>query len=604
MDLSAGHSGAAASGTLEARVARSRIDMIYRQLPVSISGTLIGSALLVVVLTGRVDLRLMLAWFALMLANQGWRLSLYLRFRRNGVPEGRSRDWGRTWAIGAGISGLLWGAAGVAFFVPASPAHQTMVLVLIFAVIGTGVALLAPHPPSFYAFLLPTVIPLAARNAWEGDAPHLAVAFIVTVMALSIIGVQRRNMAMIVESLRNRYRNLDLVERLRERNRELDQARGAAEQANQAKNRFFAAASHDLRQPLHALGLFAGALTEKTQEPAALQLVHSINASVEALESLFDALMDMSRLEAGAIRPNAVHFPLQRVFNKLALDFEPEAAEQGLRLVVRPTAAHAFSDPLLLERILRNLLTNALRYTRHGGVLVGARPLGDGLSIEVWDTGPGISEDQRSRVFEEFVQLGSPAREGGKKGMGLGLAIVARLCRLLGHGVTLASRPGRGSVFRVAVPRGREQPLAQGPPQAAAPAQHSLEGVRVLVIDDDPAVLAGMRVLLEGWGARVFAGQDEAQALREIAASSLAPDLLITDLHLADGVSGFDVTRRLRERFGERTPGILVTGSVSAEHSDAARAQGLHFLLKPVTPAKLRTLIHFKLHPDPTAAAR
>lgn len=587
---------AAGTAQLDARVEYERVAMVYRQLPVSITGTLIGSLLLVVALREVVPLAALLVWFALMQANQGWRLALYLRFRRSGLPPGREHDWGRIWAIGAAVSGVLWGAAAVAFFVPESPAHQMIVLVLIFAVTGTGVALLAPHPASFYAFLLPTVLPVLSRNAWEGDGPHLAVALIVFVMTLSIIGVQRRNAAMIVESLRNRYRNLELVERLRRQNDELQHARELSEQASRAKSRFFAAASHDLRQPLHALGLFAAALSEKTREPAVLHVVHSINASVEALESLFNELMDISRLEAGVIHPNPVHFPLARVFNRLALDFEPEASERGLDLIVRPCPQTVRSDPLLLERILRNLVTNALRYTRRGGVLIGARTRGALLSIEVWDTGPGIAADQRGRIFEEFVQLDHPVH-GARKGMGLGLAIVARLCRLLGHEITLDSRPGRGSVFRLQVPLGVAQPLAAPPGTSQSPVP-SLEGVRVMVIDDDEAVLAGMRVLLDGWGVRIFAGLDAPEALREVERAGVTPELLITDLCLANGVSGFEVTRELRRRFGAATPAILITGSVTPEHAEQARAEGLHFLLKPVTPARLRTLIHFKLRRD------
>jgi len=489
------------------------------------------------------------------------------------------------------------------FFVPESPVHQTIVLVLIFAITGTGVALLAPHPPSFHAFLLPTVLPVMSRNAWEGDTPHLAVAFIVFVMTLSIIGVSRRSHAMIVESLRNRYRNLELVSRLQQQNDELDHARQVAEQASRAKTQFFAAASHDLRQPLHAMGLFAAALSEKVRDPEVVHVVHSINASVDALEALFTELLDISKIDAGVIQPTLSDCSVQLILDRIALDYEPEASERGLRLVIRRCGDFVFSDPVLLERILRNLVANALRYTNEGGVLLGCRRRGRFVRLEVWDTGVGIPEDQRERIFEEFYQLGNPARST-KKGMGLGLSIVQRLCRLLGYELAVSSWVGRGSVFRFEVPRGNRE---RGRP-ACAPAgsQRALDlnGINVLVIDDEEQVLAGMRVLLEGWGARVFAGPGTSEALTAIAGAAARPDLVITDLHLQHGVSGFDVIRDLRRRFGSDTPAILISGSVAPEYAESARTENLHFLLKPVNPAKLRALIHFKLNRQPLHAER
>jgi signal transduction histidine kinase/CheY-like chemotaxis protein len=590
------------SAELGERVAAERVRMIYNQLPVSISGTMIGVVVLVVVLREVVSAPVLMGWFGMMLANQGWRLALYLRFREGGIPHGGHPRWGRLWAIGAAISGVLWGAAGVMFFVPDSPAHQTIVLALIFAITGTGVALLAPHPPSFYVFLFPTMIPVLARNAWEGDGVHLAVAFIVAVMTLSIIGVHRRNSAMIGESLRNRYRNMELVERLQQQNVDLDRARQLAEQANRAKTRFFAAASHDLRQPLHALGLFAGALSERVHDPAVLNLVHSINSSVDALESLFNELLDLSKLDAGVIRPALDDFAVQAVFNRLALDFEPEAAERGLRLIIRPTPQWLYSDPVLLERVLRNLLMNGLRNTRRGGVLLACRRRGLCLRFEVWDSGVGIQAEQRDRIFEEFYQGTRPA-DGGRKGMGLGLSIVQRLCRLLGSEIHLASRPNRGSVFRFDLPAGRPRtPEAAVRPPAERP-RYDFAGAVAVVIDDDETVISGMRVLLEGWGMRVVAGVSELAGVAELVAAGLTPDLLITDLHLGEGVSGFEVTRSLRRRFGATIPAILITGSVGPEHADRARAEDLHFLLKPVNPAKLRTLIHYKLKQESAPAA-
>lgn len=574
--------------------------MVYRQLPVSISGTLVGSSLLVLTLWGMLPAWLLLGWFALMQANQGWRFLLYRRFRRIEIPTGEHHSWGRYWAVGATISGVLWGIASASFFLPESPIHQLILMITIFAITGTGVALLAPHPASFYGFLLPTVLPMIARNAWEGDALHLLAALIVFVMTLSIIAVNARSRAMIIESLRNRFRNIELVAELQERNKQLESATLLAEQASRAKTQFFAAASHDLRQPLHAMSLFASALSDRVRDPQVLHLVHSINASVDALEALFNELLDISKLDAGVIRPRLEHFPIQRLLDKVALDFEPEAAEKGLRLKVRRARLAVFSDALLLERILRNLVTNALRYTTSGGVLVCCRKRGEHMRIEVWDTGIGIPEDQRERIFEEFYQLANPERSS-KKGMGLGLSIVRRLCQLLGHPISVRSKPGSGTVFSLEVPLGRFEAPAIVPEASPATAGMSLKGRTVVVIDDEEPIVAGMRVLLEGWGARVLGGASADEALSGAKIEPGRADLIICDLHLQNNANGFDAIDALRARFGMPTPAILVTGSATPEVAELARSRGLHFLLKPVNPAKLRTLVNFKLQETVTA---
>lgn len=580
---------------LDQRVAAEQVRLIHQQLPISISGTVTAATLLVVVLWPVVPGHWLLPWLAAMLANQAWRLSRLRRFRREGIADRDHADWGRSWTVGAVISGVLWGCAAMFFFVPQSPLHQLLLLVMMFAMMGTGVALLAPHPPSFFAFFLPSATPVIARNLLEGDPPHLVVALITFIMMLAIVAVGRRNHAMITESLRNRFRNVELVGQLQRQNDELERARELAEQVSRAKTRFFAAASHDLRQPLHALGLFAGALAERAREPEVLQLVHSITSSVDALEALFNELLDISKIDAGVVKPNVEAFDVQAVFDRLAHDLEPEAAEKGLRLRVRPTPAVARSDPLLVERVLRNLLANAHRYTERGGILLAARRRGPRLSLEVWDTGPGIPEDQTERIFEEFYQLAGVAR-GGRRGMGLGLSIVRRLCALLDCRLSLRSREGCGSVFRLDLPAAAraERTPADAPAPQLDPAG-TLAGTVILVVDDEEVVVAGMCLLLEGWGARIVSGASEEEARARIAAQRLRPDLVISDLRLRQGADGFALVASLRSSYGEALPAILVTGSASPQNLSRARAANLHLLLKPVNPARLRTLLHFKL---------
>jgi CheY-like chemotaxis protein len=373
-----------------------------------------------------------------------------------------------------------------------------------------------------------------------------------------------------------------------------DTARSDAEIANRSKTQFFAAASHDLRQPLHAMGLFAAALSDRVHDPEVQQVVHSINASVDALEGLFNELLDISKIDAGVIKPALSHFALAPLLERLRMDFEPEAFERRLVLRVVPTRLFVHSDPVLLERILRNLIANALRYTWQGGVVVGARRRGREASIEVWDTGVGIEPEERQRVFEEFYQIGNPERNS-RKGLGLGLSIVKRLTTLLDAPLAMSSVRGRGSVFRVRVPLGRQPEAGPAAARASRVAPGGLTDRVIVVVEDEPAVLQGMEVLLKGWGATVVACSAVPELLERIAALEDAPDLIIADYRLREGGVGTDAIKALRTRFDCAIPAIIVSGSTTPAHLDEARAMDAHLLLKPVMPAKLRSLINFKL---------
>jgi CheY-like chemotaxis protein/anti-sigma regulatory factor (Ser/Thr protein kinase) len=283
------------------------------------------------------------------------------------------------------------------------------------------------------------------------------------------------------------------------------------------------------------------------------------------------------------------------MLDRLRMDFEPEAFERGLTLRIVPTTVYLFSDPVLVERILRNLVSNAIRYTKAGGVLVGARRRGKEVSLEVWDTGIGIPPEQQDRVFEEFYQLANPERNS-KKGLGLGLSIVKRLVHLLSAQVDLRSVPGRGSVFKVRLPLGVRPAVDPARKMKAATAPGDLSGRVIVVVEDEAAVLEGMRVLLEGWGAEVVAGASIRETMAEVEPLTRAPDLIVADYGLRDGNVGTQAIAALRERFKSRIPAIIVSGSTTPAHVDEAKAMDAHLLLKPVMPAKLRTLIHFKLH--------
>lgn len=578
---------------LNARVRSEQAHMLYSQLMVSVTGTMAGAGLFVATLAGVINPLLLWSWFILMCANQGWRLFLGLRFRRIGLGGTSVERALLIWAIGSGVSGVLWGGGYLLMSPADSPLHLAIMTILIFGVAAGATPLIASHIPSFYVFIFPALLPIIARNALIVDKLHIILAFVCLAVTLGILSFGRKYNQLLTESLRSRFQNETMARQLAVQNTELDEARNTAELANRAKTQFFAAASHDLRQPLHAMGLFAAALADKTLDSEMRNMVASINTSVDALEALFNELLDISKIDAGAIRPKTETLALNALLQRLRIDFKAEAEAKGLDLRVRQSGATVCSDALLLERVLRNLINNAIRYTQSGGILVGVRRHGANWRIEVWDTGIGIAPEQADKVFDEFYQVGNPERDR-RKGLGLGLSIVRRLAELLGHTLTLRSRQGHGTVFTLELPAA----CAQGPeilPAVPAMPSTSLDGRLILVIDDDEAVREGMRSLLGGWGAEVIACAGITETLNQIARLERAPDIVVADHQLQEGMVGADAILAIRAHFRKQVPAIIITGSTSQLLTGAAQALGCQLMLKPVMPAKLRSLLNASL---------
>lgn len=373
---------------------------------------------------------------------------------------------------------------------------------------------------------------------------------------------------------------------------ELTAQREAALAANRAKSQFLAAASHDLRQPLHALGLFSDALLEKIRYPEVRSLVVNISKSVEALENLFNSLLDISKLDAGIIKPTPAPFYLQTLFDKLERDYGHQARYKGLRFKVRPTSEIVFSDSALVELIARNLISNALAFTKYKGVLVGARKRGDRVEIQIWDTGKGIEKDQMQQIFQEFYQLQNPERDRSK-GLGLGLAIVERLAKLLDSKLQVNSTPNRGSMFSFDLPISTEQPSSQA--VFSPPRPNNLVGASIVIIDDERPVLEGMRALLLDWGCHCLLASSVEEALAQLQTSTTCPDLLIADYRLKNGATGIEAVKRLQALLGAHIPAILITGDTDPERLRDAKSSGYYLLHKPVRAPKLRTLLSYAM---------
>ncbi|WP_274628582.1 hybrid sensor histidine kinase/response regulator [Arvimicrobium flavum] len=382
------------------------------------------------------------------------------------------------------------------------------------------------------------------------------------------------------------------LRRLEQSNIDLVEAKEAAELANLSKTRFLAAASHDVLQPLNAAHLSISALAELQVGDEGRKLVRQVERSLETMEDLLRTLLDISKLDAGVVQPSVGAVSLDHLFSSLRSDFLPLAEQKGLDLRFRSTLASVRSDRSLLRRILQNILSNALRYTRSGGVLVGARRRGDVIRIDVADTGCGIPEDQREAVFEEFNR-GSRAMGLSAGGLGLGLAIVRRMAGALGHSVDFTSVVGKGTVFHL---EASLVSMAAAETQSAIvelerPPGYGLFGTKVLLIENDEPVLEAMCTLLERWRCTVRTAVDSAEAIEALNGGDWAPDIIIADQHLDQGDLGTETIADVRQLLGRVVPALIITADPSDEIARTAKARNIEMMRKPVKPAQLRALL-------------
>jgi signal transduction histidine kinase/CheY-like chemotaxis protein len=394
-----------------------------------------------------------------------------------------------------------------------------------------------------------------------------------------------------------RFENLELLGKLRLEADAAHAARIDSELANKSKSKFLAAASHDLRQPIHAMGLFLEVLSNSHLDKVQRGVLTNARGVLTTSAEMLDILLDFSRIEAGVVEVNREVFRLQVLLNKLEIELAPQANAKGLLYRTRETSLHVMSDPSLVEMILRNLITNAIRYTDKGGVLVAYRVRADQVNLEVWDTGIGIDPSQHLNIFREFLQLGNSERDH-RKGLGLGLAITDGLARRLDHRLSLQSRPGRGSVFRLALPLVRGAAVADIIEQA--PLSPPLLDMRVLVIEDDKSVRDATLLLLRVWGCRAEGVESIEDALDS--ARRFPPDVLLTDYRLRGQRTGAQAVAALRAELGEHLPAILVTGDTGPEGLRDALGSATHILYKPVSSHRLHLTLsslkrRFTVHP-------
>lgn len=506
-------------------------------------------------------------------AAQALCVAAYLRYRTQARTPERLRTWGRRFLWLAASSALAWGSAAF-FFLPGTPDVEMMIVLGVTSIAVGGIGHMATHLPCYLGFLFAAEMPFVIALARIGDTLHRGLSLgLLCLIAAAALFARLMNRA-IRQSIALAYRNELLAQALAVRTRE-------AEQANLAKSRLLAAASHDLRQPVHAIGLLLDVLRGQGLDHQQSQTLDRLVRSARALDALFDGLLDVSRLDAGEVRPCLRAVPLNDLLRTLQAGLEALARDKRIALRVRPTRWAVNSDPVLLNRIIWNLAVNAIRCTHEGGVLVAARRRGGRVAVEVWDTGIGIAASEHDAVFEEFYQCGNPERDRAR-GLGLGLSIVRRLARLLDHSVALRSTPGRGSVFRVIAPiAGVPAAPAQG---ARVPAQQplALAGTRVIVIDDDAAVREASVALLRQWGCVPTAFASVPAVRESISAWEATPDLIISDFRLPENENGLALVEWLRDEFNGDIPALLASGDTALAHARGSLPPRTIVLHKPI----------------------
>ena len=559
-------------------IAREQARILYRNAPVGVifSGAAACFVASVYAAKGWVAWSVGGPWMAAMVACVLFHLWLCRAFARANAREPQRWIW--LFTLAAGLEGLTW---CVGPFILTDGAHYDRLLVV--TLLSTAMASGAAYVYStdlrpFWVYFALVMVPYPVLFIIY---PHPLSAMLEVMVWIYVSGmptVAIMNHSQLLATLRLRFANQALADDLRVQ-KEL------AEEANISKSRFLASASHDLRQPIHALGLFVGALGPRRMDGEARQLVDHVARSVRALDDMFAALLDISKFDAGVIQAHIQPVAIGPLLDRLSRDYAAEADAKGVALTMVRSSLIVRTDPVLIERVLRNLIANAVRHTDQGRVLIGVRR-GGGLRLAVYDTGRGIDPAEQARIFEEYYQINNPERDRAK-GLGLGLAIVRRVTALIGAPLTLASRLGVGSCFAVALTATSERPP---PPEPSIREATRASGL-ILVVDDESSIREAMTILLGGWGYRVEVAGSLPEMAERLSLLSERPRLLICDYRLRDGMDGIGVIAALRDQLGVEVPAMLITGDTAPDRIESAQASGFLLLHKPVPSGRLRAAI-------------
>ncbi|MGL4573178.1 MAG: hybrid sensor histidine kinase/response regulator [Burkholderiaceae bacterium] len=520
-------------------------------------------------------------WFVGVAANHGWYLWLRSRFHQAKPSDEQLPQWAAKHVAGLAVCGLTWGLAAFVFGGASAPHSWNIMLMTLGGTAIIGLLTFTSFFPAHAVFTIGLIAPVTFLSMLRGDAFNYVGAGLALVL-LGILLVQgKRQASSAAQVMRTQRENTRLVQQLKQENTAKEQALKDAQDANAAKSRFFSAVSHDVRQPLHSLSLLLETVRKVDAADMRERAVDRMQQSVNMLDSLFTQFLEMSRLDSGVVAPRLEAIALAPLLREVAQTFEQQAASKALRLRVETVTASVHADRALLQRVLTNLLSNAVNYTDQGSVTLACATDGARVRVSVRDTGPGIAQDQQEQVFEEFYRTSHAS--AATAGFGLGLPIVRRLLRSMGTDVQLQSAPGQGCEFSFVLPA-----IALAQPQPREPsADDLLAGARVGVIEDDAVAADALKQLFTSWGVHVQVARSAEQAL----AWQAPMDALITDFQLgsADSTTGVDVVHTLNARWRQVTARETPVLLVSSQSLASSEARGLSVLTKPVSPLKLRS---------------
>ncbi|MDH5391732.1 MAG: ATP-binding protein [Gammaproteobacteria bacterium] len=559
-----------------------RIRVLYKQIP----SVLIGNLFIALLLTGFLYTYTQddtsLYWLLVVVIVSVIRYMLLQQYNRHSRHEENVIWWGWIFAITAFISGCTWGATSILFLDTDSLVVMMFLLMTLTGITVGSSASLSIYARSYYAFAIPTILPFAYVLGSTGESVFIVLGLMLSVFLGLQLVVAKKNQNTLDESIVVRNENTGLIKQLKIKKEK-------AEFSSSAKTRFLAAASHDLRQPLHTMSLLLSVLEESGSSNEQSEVIYKIKKTSASLEGILESLLNISKLDAGVISVNIKPFRIQGLFDVLENEFKSIANEKHLSIHFVRSSLALNSDIQMIERILRNLISNAIRYTESGKVLVGCRRTEKTVCVSVYDSGIGIDENKNEIIFEEFQQLDNHSRDRAK-GLGLGLSIVRRLTDLLDIRLMLKSTADKGSEFTIECPRAvMEMPDSKTTP---LPVYEKLAGKTIVIIEDEEEIKQALNMLLSGWGCRVL----ELSSVQDVK-ENLSPfdkvDMILADFRLANHETGVDVITALHDYYKDTNiPAVIITGDTAPERIKQVKASGFHIMHKPVAGGKLRAVLN------------
>jgi len=566
------------------RVQAELVKTLYQQISAALIGVVATSTGIAAIFFSHVTIFTVGTW---LLAIYTLSFIRYLSSRKFKSLDEDSVDiifWERLFSFSAFLSGLAWGAASVIFFIPEHLYLYNILTLTIIAMSVGSLAALAASPKSFYFYLVPAMLPMIWRYLSIEEQGYFIFGLLLFVLNYALVLIVKVNHKALVDAIVLRFENVELI-------KQLTQEKENAEQANISKTKFLAAASHDLRQPLHAIGLFVGALDERIEIENQKVILQKIKKSTQALNGLLDSLLDISKLDADVIHIERQEFAVNRLFEVLENEFRNSAEEKKLKIKFVKTKIWLNSDYRIIENILRNLISNAIRYTEVGGVVVGCRHYKGGILLVVYDTGVGIEKGDIKDIFREFHQLNNIERDRSK-GLGLGLAIVERMAKLLGAPLYVKSLLGKGSAFGIVLSSTKEAVVQQVKKE---PKNNTtlFDDKMILIVDDEEEVRDSITELLISWHCEVVGASSGMDAKSQIQERGVRPDIILVDYRLRDNETGVEVIEKINSLYppSEAVAAIIITGDTAPKRIKEVESSGYKILHKPVFPDELRKLL-------------